>query len=199
MGDKKMKTKMLLGTLVAMALAAGQGQATTLPLKDVTITASYQGDPSGMQGVSHQYGPGPGSNIDTIDPAGLAEPEFITSDFNFIVDFAENGLLTVYNNAPITPGAYTMRFDFGATLGAALTSYTLVDASTIGGLPLLTLLNGNSIGLDLSGVTWAGPDGFGSFSVQLAAAAVPEPASAALLLAGLSALALARRKARPVN
>lgn len=188
-----MKTITMLETLGALLLAASAvpaAHATALPLQHATIAASYNGATAGMLGVEHGFNAEPGSHISAIDPFGVAEPEFISADYQFIVDFSASGLLTVYANAPITPGSYAMRFDFGATLGTALSAFTLVDASAIGGLPLLTLIDGHTIGLDLSNVRWNGD--FASFSAQLdavAPAAVPEPASAALLLAGLAGLA----------
>ena len=191
-----MKTRTMLETLGALLLAASAAPAVQAgPLQHATITASYNGDTAGMLGLEHGFNAEPGSHISDIDPYGLAEAEFISADYQFIVDFSASGLLTVYANAPVAPGSYAMRFDFGATLGAALSTFTLVDASAIGGLPLLTLIDGHTIGLDLSGVQWNGD--FASFSAQLdALALVPEPAGAALLLAGLAGLAGARRKRR---
>ena len=211
-----MKTT-IVGTLAAVAfastMAASQAQATpqsnasesNLPLHNAIISASYKGQASAMLGVEHQFADEPGSNISRIDPFGIAEPEFISADYQFIVDFADNGLLTVYSNGAINPGAYSMRFDFGASLGLALSAFTLIDTSAIGGLPLLTLIDGHTIALDLSAVQW--PGDFVSFSAQLdalAPAAVPEPASVALLLAGMAGMvglraSQRRRKRRPGN
>jgi len=194
-----MKTKMIVGTLAAMAMAAGQAQAAMLPLQNATITASYQGQAAGMVGVEHAFDSIPGSNVSRIDPFGIAEAEFITADYRYIVDFSDSGLLTVYINQPPDPDAATgsgaMRFDFGASLSAALTSFILVDVSALGAPPVLSLIDGHTIALDLGAVQWNGD--FASFRAQLDARApadVPEPASAGLLLAGMAGLAWSRRK-----
>ena len=87
--------KIMMGTLAAMAMAAGQASAIPSPLQGSTITASYNGQAAGMLGVEHNFQPEPGSNISAIDPNGMAEPEFITADFQFVVDLSDSGLLTV--------------------------------------------------------------------------------------------------------
>jgi hypothetical protein len=178
-----------------MALTAGQASAAILPLQNTTISATYNGSADGMLGLDRQFAAVPGSNVTAIDPSGTGGVEFLSADFVFGIDFAEDGLMTVYNNGPVDAGAYRMRFDFGTTLAAPLTRFTFEGSAAVGGLPVLSLIDGHTIGVDLSALDWG--SGFSSFSARLEAAPspVPEPASVMLLLAGFGAIAIARRRA----
>lgn len=187
-----MKTKMLLGTLAAALLAAGQVQAAVVPLQNAVITASYNGEAAGMLGLDHLFAAEPGSNTTAIDPTGSGGVEFLTSDFLFGFDFSDNGVLTIYNNGQVAPGAYSMRFDFGSSLTGALSGFSLLDASAIGGIPALTLVDAHTIGLDLSAVEWRGD--FGAFTTQISVRELPEPGSMPLLLTGLAGALLATRR-----
>lgn len=190
-----MKTKRMLETLAVMALTAGQANAAPLPLQHTTISATYNGSADGMLGLDQLFAPVPGSNVTAIDPGGANGVEFLSADFLFGIDFAEDGVLTVFNNGPVSAGPYSMRFDFGASLAAPLTRFTLIDSAAVGGLPVLNLIDGHSIALDLSALDWGA--GFNSFSARLEAAPspVPEPASVTLMLAGFAAFLIMRRRA----
>jgi hypothetical protein len=189
-----MKTKQVICTLGLAALAytasAGAAHAAPLSLEDAVISASYQGAPAGMLGLDHLFAQEPGSNISRLDPfeSGV---EFLTSDYLFAIDFSKTGALTVFANSPVAPGAYAMRFDFGSSLTSPIGAFTFVGANGASGVPGLSIVDARTISLDLSNMAWSE---FGSFTAQIdAAGEVPEPAGAALALAGLAAMAGAAR------
>lgn len=179
-------------------LATPAAQATVLPLQNAVITATYNGDGASMLGLDHGFASEPGSNTTGLDPTG-AGVEFFTADALFGFDFGADGSLTIYNNAPIPTGGYAFRFDFGSSLAAPLTGFTLSGMAGAAGMPLLSVLDGGRVlGLDLTDVNW--DDGYGTISAHIAAGtasdsgSVPEPRSAALLLGGLGVMLLSRRR-----
>ncbi len=184
----------IFGVLAAMANPA---QATPLPLQNAVITATYNGDGAAMLGLDQGFAAVPGSNTTAIHPSG-AGVEFFTADALFGFDFNDDGSLTIYNNAPVPTGSYSFRFDFGTSLAAPLTSFTLAGMTGVAGTPLLSLQGGGSVlGLDLSALSW--DDGYGSVtasvnSAEPGSADVPEPRTPALLLGGLGMLMLSRRR-----
>jgi len=188
-----MKTT-ILKTLVLATFATGQAYAVPISLDNTaSVTATYNGNAEDIVGLDHDFQVEAGSNTTRLDPTN-AGVEFLTADALFGFDFSTTGLLTVYNNLPAASNAdYRLTFDFGSGLAHPIGSFTLADASgLVSGVPGLTILGDHSIGLDLSGLVWT--DGFGQFSAQLDTAEVPEPVSAALMLAGAVGLAAARRK-----
>jgi hypothetical protein len=186
-----MKKTMILETLlVAAALAAPHAKAAPVSLQGATITATYNGSASDMLGQDGGYAPG--SNTTAYDP-GVTGIEFMSGDYLFFFDFSDTGVLTVTNNMSVPTGTYRAAFDFGSSLSQPITSFSLLDASAVGGVPAFSVLSDHSIELDFSSVTW-GAD-FLSFSAQLGntpPAAVPEPGSIALVLAGLAGVAATR-------
>lgn len=193
-----MKTTIILETLVlAAALTATQAGAAPISLQGSTITATYNGSAEGMLGLDHWFAAEPGSNTTAIDPNDdPMNQEFITSDFWFAFDFSTTGRLAVTLNADpanLPAGDYRASFDFGTSLGQRIGSFTLLDTGGIGSLPTLSVVNDHTIALDLSSVTWNST--FSTFTAQIGdAAAVPEPGSITLALAGLTGLALSRRR-----
>jgi hypothetical protein len=188
-----MKTITLLETLVLAALAAGPAHAAPISLEGASITATYNGS-AGVLGLDHDFAAEPGSNTTRLDPSDSGV-EFMTGDYLFAFDFTKAGLLNIWiNGTPAANGDYSFSFDFGNTLGAPITSFTLVDGTAVDGMPGLSVVNGHNIGLDLSRLTWSGD--YASISAQIGTSDtdLPEPASAALLLAGAATLALARKR-----
>ena len=188
-----MKTTTILETLVLAALATGQAQAAPLSLQDARITATYNGSAADVLGLDHLFAQEPGSNTSALDPTNSGV-EFLTADFLFGFDFAADGTLVIYENMPVPAGDYKLTFDFGATLPAAITRFTLLDGSAVDGVPGLDVVDGHTIAVDLGALAWHGD--FGSITAQIGAADVPEPAVPALLLAGAAGLAFGRRARR---
>jgi hypothetical protein len=187
-----MKSKQVIRAvaLATLAAAAGAAHASPLSFEDAVIRASYQGAPAGMLGLDHQFADEPGSNVTRLDPLDSGV-EFLTGDYLFGIDFSKTGALTVFANAPVTAGAYAMRFDFGSSLTSPIGAFTFVGANGASGVPGLAIVDAHTISLDLSKLEWSE---FGSFTAQIGAAGeVPEPASAILALAGLAAMAGAAR------
>lgn len=188
-----MKTITLLETLVLAALAAGPAHAAPISLEGASITATYNGS-ANVLGLDHDFAAEPGSNTSRLDPSDSGV-EFLTGDYLFAFDFTKTGLLNIWiNGTPAANGDYSFNFDFGTTLAAPITSFTLVDGTAVDGIPGLSVINGHNIGLDLSRLAWSGD--YASISAQIGTSDtdLPEPASAALLLAGAVGLAIARRK-----
>ena len=184
--------------IIAIGAAAipATTHATTLPLQNAVITASYNGAGAAMLGLDDGFSGSPGGNRTALDPLG-ASVEFLSADFTFGFDFAADGTLSIYNNsgAPLDPGAYSFRFDFGSTLATPITAFKLLDGGAVAGLPVFSILDGGTaLGLDLGGLTWSGDFLPLTASIEAQAAAVPEPGSMSILLAGAGAIALVRRR-----
>ena len=182
------------------ALAAGAAHAAAAPLHNAIINASYNGQASGMLGVDHLFADEAGSNVSGLDPI---EPgtEFLTSDYLLGFDFAPDGRLTIFNNAALPAGAYSASFDFGATLAAPIVGFSVLDAGPTSGTPVLSIVNAHTILIDLSGVAWNGDFNALSTMITLQApvAAVPEPATAWMMLAGLAGVGMLARRRKAIS
>jgi hypothetical protein len=180
-----------------LALAAGAVHAAADPLHGAIITASYNGQPGGMLGADHLFADEAGSNVSGLDPI---EPgtEFLTSDYLLAFDFAPDGRLTIFNNGALPAGAYGATFDFGATLAAPIVGFSVFDAGITTGAPVLNIVNGHTISIDLSGVTWNGDFSALTTAITLQGpvAAVPEPATAWMMMAGLAGVGMLARRRR---
>jgi len=179
------------------ALAAGAAHAAADPLHNALITASYNGQPGGMLGADHLFADEAGSNVSGLDPI---EPgtEFLTSDYLLAFDFAPDGRLTIFNNGALPAGAYSATFDFGATLAAPIVGFSVLDAGITTGAPVLDIVNGHTISIDLSGVAWNGDFSALTTAITLQGpvAAVPEPATAWMMMAGLAGVGMLARRRR---
>ena len=179
------------------ALAAGAAHAAADPLHNAIITASYNGQPGGMLGADHLFADEAGSNVSALDPT---EPgaEFLSRDYLLAFDFAPDGRLTIFNNGALPAGAYSASFDFGATLAAPITGFSVLDAGATSGTPVLSIVNGHTISIDLTDVAWNGDFSALTTAITLQGpvAPVPEPDAAWMMLAGLAGIGMLARRRR---
>jgi hypothetical protein len=187
--------KAIMETLVAaacLALPASAAHAAASPLANALISASYNGDSNAVLGLDSGFTAGSGGNVSHLD-ASSSGVEFLTADYLFGFDFAASGQLTVYANMDVPPGAYVARFDFGSSLPAAITGFSLSSSGTTSGTPVFKVIDAHTIELDLSAVVWNGE--YASFDSAISLAApVPEPAGAAMMMAGLGLVAWRRQR-----
>ncbi|MGV7206993.1 PEP-CTERM sorting domain-containing protein [Oxalobacteraceae bacterium A2-2] len=184
-------------TLVAaacLALPTGAAHAAATPLANALISASYNGDSAAILSLDSGFTAGlSNSNSSHLDPTNVGV-EFYTADFQFGFDFAASGLLTVYAADPvIVAGTHVARFDFGSSLPAAITGFALSSAGDTSGTPVYRVIDGHTIEIDLSAVSWNST--YASFDSTITLASpVPEPFSAGMMMAGLGLVALRRRR-----
>ncbi len=186
-----MKTFRTLAVAAAAWLAATSAHAAlTLPAGTL-VTGQVSGASSTLLGLDHGFADEAGSNVTAVAAADL---EFLTGDAAVGIDFFEDGRIQVWNNSGSAglAGSYTLTFSF-AGLGLPITGFTALDMSEVlGGSISLQLLDAHTVGLTLNQVGFDSQ--FGSFTTQLAARALPEPGSLALLGTGLGLLALSRTR-----
>lgn len=181
---------------VVLSLSAGLALASPTSLQSTTITATYNGLASGMLGFDDSFAGDVGGNVTKLNPddASGAGIEYLTSDYLFAIDFSQSGVVSIYNNSPVSSGPYVLNFNF-AGISDTISGFSLTGLGAASGAPVLSVINSHQIGVDLSNVSWDGS--FTPLTAQLAfTSAVPEPTVPAMLIAGLGVLGLSRRRNR---
>lgn len=182
-----MKIDKTLAVAAAAWLAASAHAADPLPAGTL-ISGQISGASTLLLGLDHLFADEPGTNTTALAAADL---EFITADAALAVDFFADGRVQVWNNTGTTtlPGNYTLSFSF-AGLAQPLTAFTSLDTTQLaGGSFSVQLTSPTTLSLTLSNVSFTAD--YGSLTAQVASA-IPEPASLALMGAGLALIALRR-------
>lgn len=183
-----MKTHKTLAVAAAACLA-GSAAWGALPAGTL-ITGQVSGAATTLLGLDHGFADEPGSHITALAAADL---EFLTGDFAVGVDFFSDGRVQFWNNTGATglPGSYTLSFSLAGL--PAITGFTALDLGAVSAGTVTTqVLDAQRVSISFANLSFSTE--FGSFTAQLNVAAVPEPASAALLGAGLGLLLLRRAR-----
>jgi hypothetical protein len=182
-------------TLLALASLSGPAlqtaQASGLPAGTL-ISGLSSGQAQALLGLDSLFADIPGSNITHLAADDL---EYLTSDYQVGIDFLSNGELNLYNNGGSAElaGSYKLNFSF-AGLTQDISGLSISDQSNLlSGDIAPAWVSKNQIAISFSNLVFK--DSYQSITLQIStAAAVPEPASWALLTAGLGLMLLARRK-----